>query len=65
MALVTLRAGYTVPEAAKIAGVGARTILRWIESNELDALAVHPKMFFVPPDALERCLARRAEKVGA
>lgn len=61
MSLVTLKPGLTVPEAAAAAGVTPRTVLRWIEANELDALKVHDKMFFVPQDALDRCMARRAE----
>lgn len=65
MATIVLRPGLTVPEAAAIAGLSHRTILRAIEANELDALSVHEKMFFVPADALERYMARRADKAEA
>jgi excisionase family DNA binding protein len=65
MSLVTLKPGLTVAEAAAVAGVDTKTIVRWIEADQLDALKVHAKMFFVPQDALERCMERRAAKKAA
>lgn len=62
MSLVTLKPGLTVTETAAIAGVTEKTIHRWITANELDALKVHEKMFFIPQDALDRCLVLRAAK---
>lgn len=58
MAIIIMRPGLTVNEAATIAQVTPRTILRWIESSKLDALRIATD-FFVPQDTLERALQMR------
>lgn len=63
MALVTIKPGLLVEDAAKRLGMAHKTVLRLIESGKLDALKAAPKLYFIPEDSLQRYIERAAAGV--
>lgn len=59
MSLIQVSLGLTVAECAQRIGVTPETIRTYISDGRLDALAVGPKLYFVPESALEHFLVSR------
>ena len=59
MALIQVSLGLTVAECATRVGVSTQTIQDYIREGRLDALAVGPRLFFVPTASFERFLEMR------